>query len=171
MQAVSPTDVLYEDYSPEVQLSRIELAGAIARSPVSVPSSWLPEAASTSKLTMIVRTPDNGSVQTSVPTVTLHFSRRAESLQVQIVEVSDSVARRYADAILSQGEAVPVPAGRGVAGGMGAAIDTGRYLIRAGYHDGGPPLQGANDPRVESLQAMAQQLLSDLQPGSRHRSS
>jgi hypothetical protein len=74
--------------------------------------------------------------QTSLSAYWLVFVRNQETLDVEVADVSGSLARPWVTAIQAQHDLISLPNGIGVASGPGAALDTGNSLIRITWSDG-----------------------------------
>lgn len=161
--ATAPTiDVLYETYDDIPLLTASRVPQALEQAPFTAPSDWQVEAGTSSQLTVVVRANDGVAQQTRAPVFWLTYSREAESLEIQFVEIVDDGVRLYADAMLAQGSPEAVTAGRGFAGGPAFVLDTGRFLARGTYNDGTPGAPTITENRARALQATARQLLLTL---------
>ena len=160
--------LLSEDYSlTATTVTRSELEQAAN---LRFPQGWQVQSGYQEELTAILAPADTtgalgASMVARIPVISLLLSRGSENLEVQILETHDDASRAYVQWVMAQGDPVPVPLGRGYAGGATAVIDTGERLIRVSLADGVDPASLSTkqtQARLQRLQDRSRALLHAL---------
>lgn len=127
-------DAVLEDYGEPRPYSPADVA-TLAADRLPAPPEWKVDGAYATDLFVVFETQGSSS-KVTIPVLYGSLSRGSATLEVEVVDVRQPLARAWADYVLVGEAPEPIPLGTGFAAGNACVIDRGHQLIRATYWDG-----------------------------------